>query len=62
MSPSNLPDIRRPPPVETISRPAEMITRPVEMKTSVHNTVSKFKHYDTHFHADIIPLGEDFTF
>ena len=40
---SNLSDVRR--------------SRPVEMISSVHDTVSKFKHYGTHFHADIRTFG-----
>ena len=44
--PSNLPDVPR--------------SRPVEMISSVHDTVSKIKHYI--FILTSIPSGEDFTF
>ena len=51
--PSNFPDVPR-------SRPVEMISRSVEMISSVHDTVSKIKHYI--FILTSIPSGEDFTF
>ena len=48
---------------EVPSNPPNILqAQPVEVAASVHDTVRKFDHSDTHFHTYIHIVEQDFTF